>query len=81
MITLLRRLLAAFLYDQDWVSRWLAMGLGAAGTIITTGGNVPGTQVVVPGLDHVQFLGPWMTLGSLALVSITTSLPKDPPKP
>jgi hypothetical protein len=77
MLTLARRVFSAFLFDEDMGPRWLAMLLASVGGILATGGNVPGTEIVVPGVADFQFLGPWMLLGSFAIVSVTTALPKN----
>ena len=81
MLTLLKRIVAAFLYDEDWVTRWFIVALPSAGLVIATGGNIPGTEIVLP-VGPIQWLGPILIVAGTALSSITSSLPQiTPPAP
>lgn len=56
MLTFLRRIVYAFLYDEAAFQRWSATALIAIGDIVEKGGALPGTATVLPLPD----LGGWL---------------------
>ena len=67
MLTWLRHFFVALLWDEAAAQRYVAMGAFLGGNVLTAGGTVPGTAIVLPGLDHLYFLGPYLQAAGLFL--------------
>ena len=78
MLNLMRRIVTAFLYDEDMALRWVSVGSVSLGAVLTNGGAVPGTSIVLPGLAWAYPAGPWIALLGVVLPSIAGSVAKAP---
>jgi hypothetical protein len=82
MIVLVRRWVQALLYDEDKAQRALAMALVGLGMTLESGGIIPGTDAVIPGLATWHRLGPLLKLAGIYLgAGGRLSLPGEQPKP
>lgn len=59
----LHEFVSALLYDEDAARRWIGLFFTALGGTVLSGGNIPGTEIVVP------FVGDWIPT-SLGLPTI-----------
>lgn len=67
MLTWLNHFFSALLWDEAAAQRYLVMLLFLGGEVLTTGGTVPGTSIVLPGLDHLYAIGPYMKAAAFFL--------------
>lgn len=81
MLTFLKRVVLAFLYDEAAFQRWSATALIALGDFLEKGGTVPGTAEVVPvpAIGWLYAAGPYVRYLGYALLggSGLTLPPKD----